>query len=101
VAQHASIADDAGGRVVFQFHARDLNIVMGPAAGGAAVPFRVFLDGQPAGTESGTDASPDGQGIVDAQRTYQVIRQAGPIGNRRFEIEFDNAGVEVYCFTFG
>jgi thiol-disulfide isomerase/thioredoxin len=101
VGQHAAVASDSGGRVAFQFHARDLNLVMGPASGGAPVPFRVFLDGQPAGAESGTDLSSDGQGIVDAQRTYQLVRQTGPIANRRFEIEFEDAGVEVYCFTFG
>ena len=43
----------------------------------------------------------DGSGIVDAQRTYQLIRQPGAIAERRFEIEFLDAGVEAYCFTFG
>ena len=45
------------------------------------------------------DAS--GGGTVDAQRTYQLIRQPGPISERLFEIEFLDAGVEAYCFTFG
>ena len=35
------------------------------------------------------------------QRTYQLIRQPGPIEDRVFEIEFLHAGVEAYCFTFG
>ena len=43
----------------------------------------------------------DGSGTVDGQRTYQLIRQPGPIADRRFEIEFLAAGVEAYCFTFG
>ena len=38
---------------------------------------------------------------VTDQRTYQLIRQTGPIAARRFEIEFLDAGVEEYCFTFG
>ena len=101
VARHAAVADEPGGRVAFQFHARDLNLVMGPTAKGQSIPFRVFLDGQPAGAASGTDAHPDGGGTVDAQRTYQLIRQTEPIADRRFEIEFADAGVEVYCFTFG
>jgi hypothetical protein len=102
VARHTAVADAPGGRVAFQLHARDLNLVMGPASrGGAAVPFRVLLDGQPAEGAYGTDVSPDGRGIVGDQRTYQLIRQPGPIAARRFEIEFDAAGVEVYCFTFG
>jgi len=30
-----------------------------------------------------------------------VIRQAGPIRDRGFEIEFLDGGVEAFCFTFG
>jgi hypothetical protein len=43
----------------------------------------------------------DGTGTVHAQRTYQLIRQAGEIVDRLVEIEFDDEGVEAYCFTFG
>ncbi len=101
VARHAGILDEPGGRIAFQFHARDVNLVMGPATRGASVPFRVFLDGRPATEAVGTDVTPDGSGTVDAQRTYQLIRQPGAIAERRFEIEFLEAGVEAYCFTFG
>jgi thiol-disulfide isomerase/thioredoxin len=101
VARHAAVSNTPSGRVAFQFHARDLNLVMGPASRGASIPFRVFLDGQLADGASGVDVNPDGRGIVGDQRTYQLIRQPGPIAPRRFEIEFDDAGVEVYCFTFG
>jgi hypothetical protein len=49
----------------------------------------------------GTDVSADGRGRLADQRTYQLIRQPGPIVQRRFEIEFLDAGAEAYCFTFG
>jgi thiol-disulfide isomerase/thioredoxin len=101
VARHAAVADAPGGRVAFQFRARDVNLVMGPASRGARVPFRVSLDGQPADGAYGADVHPGGRGIAGDQRTYQLIRQPGPIAGRRFEIEFGDAGVEVYCFTFG
>jgi thiol-disulfide isomerase/thioredoxin len=101
VAQHAAVANEPGGRVAFQFQARDLNLVMGPASRGASSPFRVFLDGQPGDGAYGVDVGPDGRGIAGDQRTYQLIRQPGPIVSRRFEIEFGDAGAEVYCFTFG
>ena len=101
VARHAAVANAPGGRVAFQFQARDLNLVMGPAARGASIPFRVSLDGQPAAGAYGIDVHPDGRGTAGEQRTYQLIRQSGPVSARRFEIEFDDAGVEVYCFTFG
>ena len=43
----------------------------------------------------------DGSGTVSDQRTYQLIRQPGAIADRLFEVEFEDAGVEAYCFTFG
>ena len=59
------------------------------------------LDGHAAGDAHGTDVDSDGRGVVRDQNTYQLIRQPGPITDRRFEIEFLDAGAEVYCFTFG
>jgi thiol-disulfide isomerase/thioredoxin len=101
VTQHAAVLNEPDGRIAFQFHARDLNLVMGPASKGAPIPFRVFLDGQIAEGAQGTDVEPDGGGVVRDQRTYQLIRQPGLIDDRRFEIEFLEAGAEAYCFTFG
>ena len=97
----AGILNEPGGRIAFQFHARDLNLVMGPSSQGASVPFRVFLDGEVAKDAHGSDVDPDGSGIVRDQRTYQLIRQPGPVADRLFEVEFEEAGVEAYCFTFG
>jgi thiol-disulfide isomerase/thioredoxin len=101
VARHAAILNETGGRIAFQFHARDVNLVMGPASKDASIRFRVYLDGQIAEGTNGTDVGHDGRGTVDEQRTYQLIRQTGQIDDRRFEIEFLDAGVEAYCFTFG
>jgi thiol-disulfide isomerase/thioredoxin len=101
MAGHASVLNEPGGRVVFRFHARDVNLVMGPVSRGASIPFRVFLDGALAEADHGTDVAPDGTGTVVEQRTYQLIRQGGSIADRLFEIEFFDAGVEAYCFTFG
>ncbi len=101
VARHAGISVEPKGRIAYRFHARDVNLVMGPASPGAAVPFRVYLDGEPATSAGGVDVDAAGGGVVDAQRTYQLIRQLGPIAERTFEIEFLDPGAEVYCFTFG
>ncbi|MEV1131709.1 redoxin domain-containing protein [Agromyces sp. NPDC049794] len=101
VARHAAGSNTPGARVAFQFHARDVNLVMGPRAAGSSIPFRVTLDGRPVDDAHGTDVTSDGRGVVGEQTTFQLIRQPGPIGNRRFEIEFLDAGIEVYCFTFG
>jgi len=74
---------------------------MSPATRGASLPFRVTLDGQPLADDHGTDADADGTGMLSDQRTYQLVRQSGPIAERTFEIEFDNSGIEAYCFTLG
>jgi thioredoxin family protein len=87
--------------VAYQFHARDVNLVMGPARKGATVRFRVLLDGDSAGAAHGVDVDGDGNGTLVQQRMYQLIRQARPIVNRRFEIEFLDADAEAFCFTFG
>lgn len=101
VTQHAALLNEPAGRVAFEFHARDINLVMGPASEDKPIPFRVFLDGQTADDAAGTDIATDGHGTVTDQRCYQLIRQRGPIAEHRFEIEFRDAGVEAYCFTFG
>ena len=62
---------------------------------------RAQVCGAAAEADHGTDVAPDGTGTVVEQRTYQLIRQRGPIADRLFEIEFFDAGVEAYCLTFG
>ena len=101
VRSDASALNGSDGRVAYQFHARDVNLVMGPARKGATVRFRVLLDGESAGAAHGVDVDTDGKGTVVQQRMYQLIRQAKPIRDRRFEIEFLDDGAEVFCFTFG
>ena len=90
-----------GGSLSFRFHARDLHLVMGPPAGRPPVRFRVRLDGEPPGLAHGIDVDTSGNGTADYQRMYQLIRQPPPIGDRLFEIDFRDAGVEAYVFTFG
>jgi thiol-disulfide isomerase/thioredoxin len=101
VGKEAVALNQAGGRVAFCFHARDLNLVMGPAARGASAAFRVLIDGRPPGAAHGADVDDQGNGKVVEQRLYQLVRQPGPIVDRRFEIEFLDSGVEAFDFTFG
>ena len=99
--QHAATSNAPGGRIAFRFHARDLNLVMGPADPGISVPFRVSLDGTVPKGDFGVDLDGEGKGVVTDQRLYQLIRQTGSIEDRLFEVEFGDAGVEAYSFTFG
>jgi thiol-disulfide isomerase/thioredoxin len=101
IARGASVLNEAEGRIAFRFHARDVNLVMGPRAGTASVPFQVFVDGEPPGTAHGLDVDEQGHGTVIQQRLYQLIREPGSIEDRTIEISFPAPGVEAYCFTFG
>ncbi|HKY67712.1 MAG TPA: redoxin domain-containing protein [Acidimicrobiales bacterium] len=96
-----ALLDAAGGSIRFRFHARDLHLVMGPPAGRPPARFRVRLDGEPPGQAHGVDSDESGNGTADYQRMYQLIRQPAPIDDRLFEIEFLDAGVEAFVFTFG
>jgi thiol-disulfide isomerase/thioredoxin len=97
----ASVLNQADGRIAFRFHARDVNLVMGPPARGTDVPFRVLVDGEPPGAAHGLDVDERGHGTLSQQRLYQLIRERGSITDRTFEITFLAPGVEAYCFTFG
>ncbi len=89
------------GKIAYRFHARDLHLVMGPAKHDSSVRFRVTIDGRPPGASHGVDVDADGIGTLDAPRMYQLIRQPAPVDDRLFEIEFLDAGAEVFSFTFG
>jgi thiol-disulfide isomerase/thioredoxin len=93
--------DSAGGSIAYQFHARDLHLVMGPPVGHPPVRFIVRVDGDVPADAHGVDIDASGKGTADYQRIHQLIRQRPPIGDHRFEIEFLDAGVEAVVFTFG
>lgn len=89
------------GKIRYVFHARDLHMVMGPLIGSSPVRFRVLLDGHAPGTDHGGDIDEQGYGTLNDQRLYQLVRQKSAIENRHFEIEFFDAGIEAFSFTFG
>ena len=101
VGKQATVSNQAKGRIVYRFHARDLHLVMGPVAPGTSVRFRVLIDGQPPGAAHGIDVDAQGYGTVSEQRLYQLIRQQQPIADREVEIEFPDPGVALFAFTFG
>jgi len=93
--------DHAGGSITYRFRGRDLHLVLGPGGDGKPVRFRVTIDGKPPGADHGMDIDADGNGTVDSQRLYQLVRQANGTGERLFEITFLDPGVRAYAFTFG
>jgi len=74
---------------------------MGAPKNADPVRFRVRIDGAPPGVAHGLDVDEQGNGTASEPRMYQLIRQPASILDRTFDIEFLDAGVEVFDFTFG
>jgi thiol-disulfide isomerase/thioredoxin len=96
----ATVLNEAGGKIAYRFHARDVHLVL-RSGKGAEVPFRVLLDGVEPGADHGLDVDSGGHGTLVEPRLYQLIRQRKQIEDRTLEIAFDASGVEAYVFTFG
>ena len=72
VQKQATVLNKANGRIAYRFHARDLHLVMGPAARGTSVRFRVLIDGQPPGAAHGIDVDDKGNGTVSRTATVSA-----------------------------
>jgi len=95
------VLNEPNGSIVYRFHGRDVNLIMSPPAKGQAVRFTVKVDGNPPGASHGEDTDAQGNGTVTRQRCYQLVRLRDRVTDRTFEIQFADAGVEAYDFTFG
>ncbi|MDX6279906.1 MAG: hypothetical protein QOH03_977 [Kribbellaceae bacterium] len=100
VGRECVVLEKAGGSIAFPFHARDAHLVLSSRRSDP-IPFRVLLDGQPPGAAHGVDVDAQGNGLLEAGRMYQLIRQDGPVRDRTVEVTFAAAGAEAYVFTFG
>jgi len=99
--REALVLNQAGGRITYCFHARDLHLVMGAATPKTSLRFRISIDGQVPYAAHGVDVDDQGNGTVTEPRMYQLVRQQAPIVDRQFEIEFLDPGAEAFSFTFG
>ena len=101
VGTESAVLQAASGKIVFPFHSRDLNMVLGPAKNGKSVRFKVTLNGIAPGVDHGVDSASDGAGEVREYRLYQLIRQKHQVEGRTLEVEFLDPGVQAFAFTFG
>ena len=79
----------AGDRITYRFRGRDLNLVLGAAAG--PVRFVVRLDGEPPGSAQGLDVDVEGRGTVFEARLHQAPSA--------FANDTDDPVVTVCAFT--
>jgi hypothetical protein len=101
VGEQITTLNEPGGRIVYRFHGRDVNLVLGARTDSRPVRFLVRIDGKPPNGARGLDVDERGHGAVGEERLYQLIRQHGPITERTLEITFSDAGAQAYVFTFG
>lgn len=101
VGAESAALDQPGGGIAFRFSARDLHLVLGPGPAGRPVRFLVTIDGVAPGADHGADIDAGGSGTISETRLYQLVRQAGDVRERSFEIRFLDAGAEAFAFTFG
>jgi thiol-disulfide isomerase/thioredoxin len=99
--REAIALNQANGRIIYRFHARDLNLVMGPAGPNTPIAFRVSIDGKVPQNAHGVDVDEQGNGTVTEPRMYQLIRQPSLVIDRLFEIQFVDSDVDAFSFTFG
>jgi len=70
-------------------------------AAAESIPFSVRLDGEAPGRSHGVDVDDAGNGVLDNDRMYQLMRAHAGISDRTLEITFLASGAEAYSFTFG
>ena len=89
----------AGAQVILPFYARDVYIVGGPAASGAAT-LSVMLDGQPVPVAlSGQDVH-DGVVTLDHRDLYHLVHLGG-VQYHVLTLSTRDANGELFTFTFG
>jgi thiol-disulfide isomerase/thioredoxin len=98
--EYATVTASAAS-IAYRFHARDLHLVLGPGATGRPVRFRVTIDGAAPGDAHGSDTDAQGNGVVNEQKLYQLVRQSGAVHDHTFAIRFLDPGAQAYVFTFG
>jgi thiol-disulfide isomerase/thioredoxin len=101
VGRQPTVMNEAGGRITYRFHARDVNLVLGPSESGDPARFRVLVDGAPPGEAHGADVDDQGNGTIVESRLYQLVREPGAVFDRTFEVTFLDSGAHAYVFTFG
>jgi thiol-disulfide isomerase/thioredoxin len=101
VGSEFATVSEPGARIAFRFHARDLNLILGPPPNAGPARIRVRLDGAAPGPNHGDAIDAAGDGLVDQPRMYQLVRQTRPVADSTCEIEFLDSGARAYDFTFG
>jgi thiol-disulfide isomerase/thioredoxin len=98
VEQESALSEAPGAAISIRYTAKDVNLVMGPAAG-ASVRAEIALEG---GQRPGDDVKFEGERAfitVDRPRMYSVVANEAVVSGA-VTIRAESAGLAAYAFTF-
>ena len=85
--------------LILEFEAKEVFLVMRPV-NDLEGRIKVYLDGEPVDSAKDGEDVKEGVVLVDTDRLYKLIRLDTP-GQHNLRLEFQDANVEIYAFTFG
>lgn len=85
----------------YNFYANKVFLVLSPGSTGKTATVKVYVDGKLVdGSNAGQDVK-NGVVIIDADRLFNLVDLRGNTGNHILRLEFQDAGIEAFAFTFG
>ena len=84
----------------YNFYANKVFLVLRPGSSRNA-KVRVFLDGKEVDSSNAGSDVINGVVTIDSDRLYNLIDLKGNVGVHILKLEFEDAGIEVFAFTFG
>ncbi len=89
-----------GASLIYRFDAKEVFLVMRPKSQGLTGKIRVTLDNQSVTKDVAGEDTKEGIITIDSDRLYKLIKLSTP-GEHTLKLEFLDANLELYAFTFG
>ena len=87
-----------GARIQFKYNAKNVYLV---ATADTPVTITLKRDGHMVSSERGKAVAKDGTIVIQTNRLYHLIQEAGYQGEHTLEIDIQGQGIKAFAFTFG
>ncbi len=87
--------------LAYNFSGNKVFLVLRPGAIGSNSKVRVYLDGKKIERENAGADVQNSEAIIDSDRLYNLVDLKNKPGQHLLRLEFDQAGIEAFAFTFG
>ncbi len=87
-----------GAKIVYRYQAEKVFLV---ARSDEGVRATILIDGKPIGERAGSGVDKDGTVLFKEDRLYRLVEDPNGWGEHTLEIIFEDAGAQVFAFTFG